>query len=575
MPDTLSGSTDWDKLELNQIGSRRSPGGYFFIPGSDEIGVGPLSLGGGKGDLGTGDVSEYALGNGKGDLGGGKGDLGGGKGDLGGGKGDLGGGKGDLGIGSLLGNGKGDLGNGKGDLGLGDNGGGDLFGDEGEIDETLASDLTRVPPNQVTAVQIASPQHYVQVSWVAPNVGGILRYTAYRSLIDAATGQTGAWTKLVTPGQLGTVEVPAGVGLVNRNFSWVDPDSHRLVNGSKYAYQVTATYRVKDADTPDPNDYEELESNGSSPDAVIGITAATPNGVPVVNDAPTINHSIQAQNILRNQSTAALAFTVADLESNATIAATPNALGVSAAITATNNALLNSEISFVFVGSGANRTVQVVHAGTQVGTVTVQLRVTDTQCPNDPPTACGQGTATTNATTFTVSVNRYNLQGMTNVPPAAVASVQGGKSISLAWRYLEGGTTTVVASPAVIHQVVVVGPPGQTTRTFTSGFQYQVQYPVVGVHADHEGRQPAVPGRQLHRENPLGDTAGIQSDHVPAGGRAVTMSRAGSRMCAARPFDGPATPDCTNPRNFRPRCAQRLGWTRREVGRGAHKKFHR
>ena len=164
-----------------------------------EIGVGPLSLGGGKGDLGTGDVSEYALGNGKGDLGGGKGDLGGGKGDLGGGKGDLGGGKGDLGIGSLLGGGKGDLGNGKGDLGLGDGGGGDLFGDEGEIDETLASDLTRVPPNQVTAEQIESPENYVQLSWVAPNVGGILRYTAYRSLIDATTGQTGAWTKLLTP----------------------------------------------------------------------------------------------------------------------------------------------------------------------------------------------------------------------------------------------------------------------------------------------------------------------------------------------------------------------------------------
>ena len=374
--------------------------------------------------------------------------------------------------GALLGGGKGDLGNGKGDLGLGDNGTGDSFGDEGEIDETLASDLARLPPNQVTAVQITDPQNYVQVSWVAPNVGGILRYTAYRSLIDPATGQTGAWTKLVTPGQLGTVEVPAGVGAVNRNFSWVDPDSHRLVNGSKYAYQVTATYRVKDADTPDPNDYEELESNGSSPDAVIGITAATPNGVPVVNAAPTINHSIQAQNILRNQGTAALGFTVTDLESNATIASTANALGVSAAITATNNVALNAEISFVFGGSGANRTVQVVHAGTQVGTVTVQLSVTDTQCPNDPPTACGQGTATTNATTFTVTVNRYTLEGVANVPPATVATVQSGQSIGLNWRYLEGGTTTVVASPTVVHQVVVVGPPGPTTRTYTTGFQY-------------------------------------------------------------------------------------------------------
>jgi hypothetical protein len=470
----LRGSSDWDKLELNQIGSRRSPGGYFFIPGSDEIGIGPLSLGGGKGDLGTGDISEYALGNGKGDLGGGKGDLGGGKGDLGGGKGDLGGGKGDLGVGSLLGNGKGDLGNGKGDLGLGDFGSGDTFGDEGEIDETLASDLTRLPPNQVTAVQITDPQNYVQVSWVAPNVGGIVRYTAYRALIDPDTGQTGAWTKLLTPGQLGTVEVPAGIGQVNRNFSWVDPDSHRLVSGSRYAYQVTATYRVKDADTPNPNDYEELESNGSSPDAVIGFTAAMPAGVPVVNAAPTINHSIEDQNILRNQSTAALAFTVADLESNATIASTSNELGVSAAITATTNEALSGEISFVFGGSGANRTVQVVHSptGTQVGTVTVQLSVTDTQCPNVPPTPCGLGTATTSATTFTVTVNRYAIEGVANVPPATVSTVLSGGEISLRWHYLEGGTTTVVASPTVVHQVVVVGPPGPTTRTYTTGIQY-------------------------------------------------------------------------------------------------------
>jgi hypothetical protein len=117
--------------------------------------------------------------------------------------------------------------------------------------------------------------------------------------------------------------------------------------------------------------------------------------------------------------------------------------------------------------------VQVVHSGTQVGTVTVQLRVTDTQCPNDPPTPCGQGTATTNAATFTVTVYRYAMLGVTNVPPAAVASVQSGKSITLEWRYLEGATTTVVDSPTVVHQVVVVGPPGQTTRTYTTGFQYK------------------------------------------------------------------------------------------------------
>ncbi len=176
----LKGSSDWDKLELNQIGSRRSPGGYYYDL-SGHLTIGPLSLAGAKGDLGSGDLSEYALGGGKGDLGGGKGDLGGGKGDLGGGKGDLGGGKGDLGIGTRddLGGGKGDLGGGKGDLGLGDDGGGDTFGGNGEIDETLASDLTRVPPNAVTAVQNVGgdPTNYVRVSWVAPPIGGILRYT--------------------------------------------------------------------------------------------------------------------------------------------------------------------------------------------------------------------------------------------------------------------------------------------------------------------------------------------------------------------------------------------------------------
>jgi hypothetical protein len=398
---SLRGSTDWSKLELNQIGSRRSPGGYFFINNDDgtvDIGVGPLSLGSGKGDLGTGDISEYALGSGKGDLGGGKGDLGVGKGDLGGGKGDLGGGKGDLGVGKGdLGGGKGDLGSGKGDLGLGDGGGGDLFGDEGEMDETLASDLTRVPPNQVTAVRLASPQNYVQLSWLAPNNGGLLRYTAYRALIiNDVTLQTGPWEKLLTPGQLGTVEVPAGIGLVNRNFTWVDPDSHRLITGRKYAYQVTATYRVKDSVT---GLYSELESNGSSPDAI----------VTMANASPLIAHAIAAQTIRRNESTVPLSFTVTDTESDNPIGSIPKLLLVSASVTAASPAILASQISFTFnipnPLTPSARTVTVKHTGTEKGTVTIRLQVQDTQCSHAfPPTGCTPGT--TNATTFNLTVKQ-------------------------------------------------------------------------------------------------------------------------------------------------------------------------
>ena len=140
-----------------------------------------------------------------------------------------------------------------------------------------------------------------------------------------------------------------------------------------------------------------------------------------------------------------------------------------------------------------------------------------------------------------MTVNRYTLDGVANVPPATVATVQSGQSIGLNWRYLEGGTTTVVASPTVIHQVVVVGPPGPTTRTYTTGFQYDSEAQSWGFTLTAtDGEQP-FPAGELHRDDPLDDPAGIRADHIPAGGRArraVMMSRAGSRIRAARPFDG-------------------------------------
>ena len=86
----------------------------------------------------------------------------------------------------------------------------------------------------------------------------ILRYTPYRALVLNANRADQALARNWDP-------------VANGTFSWIDPDSHKLVQGQTYAYQVTATYRVKNHDTPDPNDFEERESIGSSPNALVTI----------------------------------------------------------------------------------------------------------------------------------------------------------------------------------------------------------------------------------------------------------------------------------------------------------------
>ena len=53
-------SNDWDNLHLNQVGSRRNVGGWFYIedPARGDLVafMGPLSLDTGRGDLGRGDL---------------------------------------------------------------------------------------------------------------------------------------------------------------------------------------------------------------------------------------------------------------------------------------------------------------------------------------------------------------------------------------------------------------------------------------------------------------------------------------------------------------------------------------
>ena len=100
LPGLLHGFNDWENLRLNQVGSRRNVGGWYWVldPMTSMYAayIGPLSLNVGHGDLGHGDLGHGDLGHG--DLG--HGDLG--HGDLG--HGDLG--HGDLGHGDL---GQGDL----------------------------------------------------------------------------------------------------------------------------------------------------------------------------------------------------------------------------------------------------------------------------------------------------------------------------------------------------------------------------------------------------------------------------------------------------------------------------------
>ena len=237
----------------------------YVIAGTNRLGVGPLSLSVGKGDLGKGDL-------GKGDLG--KGDLG--KGDLG--KGDLG--KGDLG--------KGDLG--KGDLGKGDLGGGDLFGNdpnnpEGELDFETATDLARTPPNTFAACvagvagcgDLAAGLHDVVATWTTPNVGGVSTFTLYR--VAGATLRPGLlWAPV------------ANVATVPGQERYTAIDTTELVDDATYTYFAVATYA------------DGIQSDPSNLVTITAVNAAAVAG----NDAYATNEdtplTVQAPGVLANDS---------------------------------------------------------------------------------------------------------------------------------------------------------------------------------------------------------------------------------------------------------------------------------
>jgi len=295
-PEVLAGSDDWSHIRMNQFGARRNVGAIFTLSGSPLLGVGPLSIGMGKGDLGKGDL-------GKGDLG--KGDLG--KGDLG--KGDLG--KGDLG--------KGDLG--KGDLGKGDLGGGDLFlGDPnnpegGEIDATTAGDLANTPPTEFQACVVGvdgcpdepGPEdgdlHDVRATFGAPTVGGVTTYTLYR--VPGAA---------LVPGQTWEPVAALSDPAAEATYTVIDTSASNLANGAQFTYFVVATY--VDGTRSDPsnlvtvtaiNDPPVAEDDGYATDEDTPLSVAAP-GVLGNDDDPDGTAALSATLVTGPQH--ALSFTL-------------------------------------------------------------------------------------------------------------------------------------------------------------------------------------------------------------------------------------------------------------------------
>ena len=183
----LNDSTEeWSKIRFNELGGRRSPGGFFKV--GDRYFMGPLSLDIGRGDIGRGDIGRGDIGRGdigRGDIG--RGDIG--RGDIG--RGDIG--RGDIGRGDI---GRGDIG--RGDIGRGDFGGGDMdvgapseyF--NGELDFETFIAATGNAPTPANALQaclttgrgLCAPEGSgtvpVRLQWLPPNVGQAVGYQIYR-----------------------------------------------------------------------------------------------------------------------------------------------------------------------------------------------------------------------------------------------------------------------------------------------------------------------------------------------------------------------------------------------------------
>ena len=386
-PELLPGSDDWSRIRPDQVGSRRSVGG-FFVDAQGVLRFGPLSLDAGRADMGRADMGRADMG--RADMG--RADMG--LGDLN--LGDTG--RADMGRADM---GRADMG--RADMGRGDQGGGDLFrGDPnnpgGEMDSVTAGDLANTPPNAFTACVIGvggctAPQgsggllHDILTTFETPNVGGHIKFIVYRVPgPELLPGQT--WTKVgevnSVPGQL----------------SYYVIDNSLLVNGAQYTFFAVAQYPLV---TSDPSNF-------------VTITA--------INAPPTIS-DIGDQSVFMNSSTGPIAFTIGD-----------ERVGTVTLSGSSSNTALVPNANIVFGGSGTDRTVTVTPALNQVGFVTITVTVTDST-----------GGTTSDTFELTVVPITYVFSGFLS-PLVTAGTVQTpslsglfnfGKAIPIKWSLTLGG----------------------------------------------------------------------------------------------------------------------------------------
>ena len=328
-PELLTGSDDWSNIRLNQLGSRRSVGG-FFVDAEGTLRFGPLSLDAGRADMGRADMGRADMG--RADMG--RADMG--LGDLN--LGDTG--RADMGRADM---GRADMG--RADMGRGDEGGGDLFrGDPnspiGELDFTTANSLGKTPPIGFTACVVGvgnctAPQgsggtlHQVLVTFEAPNFGGVRKFVVMR--VAGATLLPGVpWN------------VAAQIDAVPGQQSYFALDTFEVVDGTQYTYFAGAVYE-----------------DGVVSDASNMVTITAQNNPPSISAIPN-------QSIPVNGTTGPLAFTFTDERPEGV---TLTAFSSDFAVVPNANIALS--------GTGTSRTVTVTPAANATGSAVITVVARD------------------------------------------------------------------------------------------------------------------------------------------------------------------------------------------------------
>ena len=298
----LEGFDDWASLRLNQVGSRRNIGVYYFADGFPYLGPASLGMTGsdfGKFDFGKFDFGKFDFGKfdfGKFDFGDlNVGDLGKfdfGKFDFGKfdfGKFDFGVGAGDLGRGS---DGKGGFG--KFDFGKFDFGGGGDGDDAGELTFQLAVEAGLLgPPTNVTACVVGDAGN---PDACMPDPGGGLGVVLSWEAPDASPS-----------GYLVYRAVDAGEPLVYELVVRVDPSvgafSDFDVESASYRYYVAAEYTVEGDVNEEPSDTVTVSTSDTIAPVIAahgpvgGVEATGPGGAIVNYLSPSTSDNVDPDGV--------------------------------------------------------------------------------------------------------------------------------------------------------------------------------------------------------------------------------------------------------------------------------------